>query len=362
MKRFLSLCATLTLFPLLSGFAVIGRAAEGEKASQRYERGTVFMADPSVFVENGRYYLIGTESSFLRAGKKCCEAVFPMCVSDDLKLCRKAETGCVASRLLPCTNAFGKAQFWAPQIFRYKDLYYLAYTSDLHWGLAVSDRLGGPYRAYAVFPMGEGRIDPFIFIDDDGRVWAYFSDWSVAGYVGIAVVELSNDLKSFASKITLCVKNDRSWERTPLGAEFEELNQKLGYKDWQTYKSNAITVEGPTVLKRNGKYVLFYSANDFRSPDYCVCVAVADTPRGPWKKLQEGPVFSRIETGFNGTGHGDVFFDKAGAMWYVFHVHNSPTRIHQRRTGLVRLIETVGADGFPRYAADRASVRLLLIE
>ena len=326
--------------------------------ARSYECGTVFVPDPSVFAEGGRYYLIGTENGLSGADEKRCEAVFPMYVSNDLESWRRTKTGCVESRLLPRTNAFGKAHFWAPQIFRCKAHYYLAYTSDMHWGLAVSDGVGGPYRAHAEFPKGAGRIDPFVFIDD-GRIWAYFSDWKVAGGVGIAVVELTKDLKSFASEPALCVKNDRPWERTPLGMEYVELNRKLGYGGWRAYHSNAVTVEGPTVLKRNGKYVLFYSANDFLSPDYCVCTAVADTPRGPWKKLQEGPVLSRAETGFNGTGHGDVFFDKSGAMWYVFHVHNSPTRIDRRRTGLVRLVETIGADGYPRYAADSASVRLL---
>ena len=329
--------------------------------TQNYERGTVLVPDPSVFVEDGKYYLIGTENSLSSQEGKSSAAVFPMYALEDLRLCRKVETGCAEARLLPRTNAFGKAQFWAPQIFRHKDRYYLAYTSDLHWGLAVSDRVGGPYRAHVEFPKGGGRIDPFVFVDDDGRIWAYFSDWKVEGNSGVAVVELTKDLKAFVGEPTLCVKNDRPWERKSLDPEYVELNSKLGYRGWQAYQSNAATVEGPTVLKRNGKYVLFYSANDFRSPDYCVCAAVADTPKGPWKKMQEGPVLSRAETGFNGTGHGDVFIDNFGAMWYVFHVHNLPTRVDPRRTGVVRLIETFGADGFPRYAADCASVRLLTL-
>ena len=354
-----------SFFVLAMCVALVQRCvAQGRVEASRlaYERGTVLVPDPSVFADGGRYYLIGTENSLADANEKCCEAVFPMFVSDDLRSWRKAETGCAESRLLPRANAFGKGQFWAPQIFRHQDRFYLAYTSDLHWGLAVADAVGGPYRAHAEFPRGGGRIDPFVFVDDDGRVWAYFSDWKVAGGGGVAVVELTKDLKAFVGEPALCVKNDRPWERTPLEPKYVELNRKLGYKGWQAYQSNTVTAEGPTVLKRNGKYVLFYSANAFTSPDYCVCAAVADAPQGPWKKLQEGPVLSRAETGFNGTGHGDVFFDASGAMWYVFHVHNSPTRIDRRRTGIVRLVETVGADGYPRYAADRASVRMLAAE
>ena len=112
-------------------------------------------------------------------------------------------------------------------------------------------------------------------------------------------------------------------------------------------------------MKRHGKCVLFYSANDFRSPDYCVGAAVSDHPLGPWKKLQTGAVLSREHTGLNGTGHGDVFFGQDGNLWYVFHAHNSGIRVSPRRTGVIRLVETVGEDGYPRYAADPLSMRLL---
>lgn len=53
-----------------------------------------------------------------------------------------------------------------------------------------------------------------------------------------------------------------------------------------------------------------------------------------------------------------MFLDDAGAMWYVFHAHHSGIRVNPRRTGVIRLAETVGADGCPRYEADPQSMRL----
>ena len=97
----------------------------------------------------------------------------------------------------------------------------------------------------------------------------------------------------------------------------------------------------------------------FRSPDHCVGVAVADTPLGPWRKLQSRAVLSREDTGFNGTGHGDVFVGQDGMLWYVFHAHHSSIRVNPRRTGVIRLRETLGSDGYPRYEADRVTMRLL---
>jgi beta-xylosidase len=104
---------------------------------------------------------------------------------------------------------------------------------------------------------------------------------------------------------------------------------------------------------------LFYSTNDFRSPDYRVGVAVADSIFGPYKKLQNAPVIARENTGLNGSGHGDVFFDDKGHMWYVFHAHHSNIEISPRRAVVVKLIETVGKDGYPRYKIDYKTMRLL---
>ena len=50
-------------------------------------------------------------------------------------------------------------------------------------------------------------------------------------------------------------------------------------------------------------------------------------------------VILREITGLNGSGHGGVFFDRKGMMWYVFHFHNSPERVSPQRTAIIRLIK-----------------------
>ena len=40
-------------------------------------------------------------------------------------------------------------------------------------------------------------------------------------------------------------------------------------------------------------------------------------------------------------------------------MHNSAIRISPRRTGVIRLRETIGSDGYPRYGADMMTMRLL---
>ena len=319
-------------------------------------RAGIFLADPTIAHVNGQYYLLGTENGLgAQPGTTSSgRSVFPMYVSRDLVAWRLANTPLGEGRLLAKAEAFGSANFWAPQLFARDGRYFLAYTADFHWGLAVAERPEGPFRAHVEFPrQKEQAIDPFVLQDDDGRVYAYYSCGNICGTVG---VELTGDLRSFVGEPVRCVTNDRPWERLPLDEQAREWNRRLGKEE---FICGIGYTEGPSVVKRHGKYVLFYCANDFRSPDYCVGVAVAAKPLGPWMKVGDGPLLSRAVTGLNGTGHGDVFFDDVETMWYVFHAHNSRVRVSPRRTGIIRLDETVGADGYPRYKADPSSMRLL---
>ena len=159
-------------------------------------------------------------------------------------------------------------------------------------------------------------------------------------------------------------KNGNRIYAAEIDENFSEIkNPKLCIKadsDWENVEKtkNTSTIEGPTVIKRHGKYVMFYSANDYRNPRYAVGYAVADTPLGEWKKSPDNPIIDRRISGVNGSGHGDVFFDKDGNIWYVFHTHNSNTQVHPRRTAVVRLRETI-IDGVPHYSAEKDTFRFL---
>ena len=339
---------------MIRAFALMGATVTAFVCSAE-----ILLPDPSIAVVGKRYYLIGTEYAPIGDPqlKPSDDAVFPLYVSDDLHAWRLAETAAGEGRCLVKADAFGKRLFWAPQLFTRNGRWFFAYTCDFRWGIAVADRPEGPFKHWMSYASKKGQaIDPFVFQDDDGCAYVYFSS---AELDGMAVAPLSPDLKSLAGRPAKCITNDQLWERKPLEPQYESLNRKFGYDKWDRFCCGIGTTEGPTVIKRHGKYVLFYSANDFRSPDYCVGAAVADRPLGPWRKLQTDAVLSREHTGLNGTGHGDVFVGPDGNLWYVFHAHNSGIRVNPRRTGVIRLVETVGTDGYPRYAADPQTMRLL---
>ena len=109
------------------------------------------------------------------------------------------------------------------------------------------------------------------------------------------------------------------WEKTP------------------NYKSAPI-MEGPTVMKWDGLYYLFYSANHFMNIDYSVGYATSSSPFGPWKKHPNSPIIHRSLVGENGSGHGDVFKGLDGRYYYVYHVHNTDTKVQPRKTRIVPMV------------------------
>lgn len=219
-------------------------------------------------------------------------------------------------RLLHKDDTYGTGSFWAPQLFCVGDSFGLAYAANEHVAIAYSREVTGPYRQAKECTVYEGTktIDPYLFVDDDGTVYLYHV--RLTGENAIWVSRLNDDMQTLQdSGSCKCVGAEGGWENTTGGYA---------------------VCEGPTVIKDRGMYYLLYSCNDFRNIDYAVGYAYSTSPTGPWTKAP-GPVLSRHHLGINGTGHGDLFRDKKGKWWYVFHVHASNAEVGMRRTMLIPL-------------------------
>ena len=96
-------------------------------------------------------------------------------------------------------------------------------------------------------------------------------------------------------------------------------------------------MEGPTVIKIDDVYYMFYSANHYKSIDYAVGYATSDSPKGPWVKYEGNPIIHRSNVKENGVGHGDLFFDKEKQPYYVYHVHHSNSLPEPRKVRIVPL-------------------------
>lgn len=269
----------------------------------------IYMADPTIFVDNGTYYLYGTGGN--------SDEGFQVYTSTDLKMW-KGPCGVSGGYALKKGDAFGTKGFWAPQVFCYKGKYYMAYTADEYIAIASSDSPLGPFRQKKIARLSGDtkQIDPYVFFDEDGKVYLYHVQ--LANGNRLFVAEMNEDLTDIKKEtLTECISAVDEWENTR-------------HVEWTVS-------EGPTVIREKDTYYFFYSTNDFRNIDYAVGYATSGSPYGPWKKYEGNPVISRKLLGYNGTGHGDIFMDNDGEMRYVFHTHNSNSKVAPRRTAVITM-------------------------
>ena len=270
----------------------------------------IYLADPTIFLNEGTYYLYGTKGDNTIEGEG-----FLVYTSQDLKTW-KGPAGINDGFALKKGDAFGTKGFWAPQVFKYDSKYYMAYTANEHIAIASSESPLGPFvNDKKALEAPVKQIDPFIFFDD-GK--AYLFHVRLQNGNRIFVAEMTSDLKQIKTEtLTECITAEKGWENT----------QNV---DWPVS-------EGPTVIKKDNLYYLLYSANDFRNPDYAVGYATSESPLGPWIKSKTNPIISKENLGLNGTGHGDLFLDKNGMLNYVLHTHLSDSVVAPRKTALVKV-------------------------
>lgn len=264
------------------------------------------MADPGVFKDSdGTYYLYSTGNGF------------PAFSSKDLvnwNYEKRVFTG--------INRKWAKIDFWAPEVFKYNDKYYLTYTaavtptSPKRIGLAVSDSALGPFVDVSDKPFYQqnetrGTIDSHFFIDDDKKVYMYYTcdlsvEYSPAASKRrseIWVVEVARDLSTPVGIPKMLTHPEQPWEFNP--------------------DKNSYWNEGVEMVKHNKTYYLMFSANCFCSPEYGIGYATSDSPTGPFVKSTDNPILSRKGVpGVSGTGHHAVVLSPDGSeIFCIYHSH-----------------------------------------
>lgn len=332
-KQALTITAAIALAIATIGCQKSGNAAETTEP----ETEDIAFADPTIVYENGKYYLTGTSA----------EDGFFMLESDDLVTWKSVDNGLGGRILQLGDGTYGEHAFWAPQVFKENGKYYLTYSAQGKMCVAECDSIDGLYRQKEIRPVDdceEMNIDTYLFRDDDGKYYMYHARYEMQGEAGgntIQVAEYDFDNNRLVpGTLKLCAKVSEPWELTEDGKKF--INR---------------TLEGPTVIKLDGKYYLFYSANDYQSIDYAVGYATADNPYGPWTRYEGNPIIHRSIVGENGSGHGDYFLDKDGKPYYVYHVHLNDTTIHPRLVRIAPLnMELDSVSGIYRISVDSDNI------
>ena len=203
--------------------------------------------------------------------------------------------------------------------------------------LASTDPKSGVWEKVGYYDREYGDAD--MFIDEDGRYYMY---WGWSQILPFQVVELdpNNGFKEKGEHVTLFFGDYKSHgfeRRRPEDVIFSIFS----YRDYLPEENPWI--EGPWMIKHNGKYYLQYAAIGLEFSTYSHGIYVADSPMGPFKYSLHNPLTFKT-TGFMvGAGHGSTFHDKNGQLWTIVMI---PSFYGGRGTGELALFPTaVDAEG-----------------
>jgi hypothetical protein len=198
---------------------------------------------------------------------------------------------------------------WAPAVLPRAGRYVAYYTvRDEASGRqcisrAVASSPAGPFLDDSAAPLVcqrelRGSIDPSPFVDADGRAYLL---WKSEGLDAAAPALWSQELTADGLALTGAAQTlltvDRPWE-------------------------NGV-IEGPTMVREGGAYVLVYSAASWRSRSYTAAYATCAGPRGPCAKPADGRVL-RSGDRLAGPGGVELFRAGDGALWAAFHAYSEP--------------------------------------
>ena len=305
---------------------------------------TLDMGDPMLVYDNGYFYAYGTRGA----------TTFNVFRSTDLANWEQLEDAFV-----PEAGSWSVTNLWAPDVQKIGDKWYLYYTAtyekdgvnNCQLGVAIADSPEGPFVQYtgtnangetidlATPPFlweGQTILDSHVFQDDDGQLYMYFSYDTNAStdpevYNGTAEI--------WGVKLKDPVTWDFSTLTRLISAGYKQLSDDERTIEWETWSPSFAgdmeCVEGPYMIKHDGKYYLTYCANSYVDTEYAVGYAVADSPLGEYVKPddtylqnmicgvpgQTGTYINTRYLGFQtGTGHASIC--KVGDQYLLaYHAH-----------------------------------------
>lgn len=291
--------------------------------------------------EDGTYYMYGTGS-----GAKDGFVTYSSTNLVDWTLEKQVYTGNTES-------SWNVANFWAPEVYKMKDKYYLFFSAD--WknnptnelenfkiGVAVSDSPTGPFvdlKDEPLFDPGYPIIDANVFKDDNGKYYLYYSracyknpvESDIATWAKeeglydeieeswVYGVELQPDFKGVIGEPVLLLSPPKSMDDVNAEWESRSITSKEVNRRW---------TEGSFTFKHKDTYYMMYSANHFAGENYAVGYATASHPLGPYTKAANNPVLQKnTSTGgeVTGTGHNMVLFLEDNSMLCVYHGRTKAT-------------------------------------
>jgi beta-xylosidase len=192
--------------------------------------------------------------------------------------------------------SWANSRAWAPAMVFRDGRYFFYFVADYKIGVAVGPTPTGPFEDALGRPLltrdsvsRSSPIDPFAFIDDDGRAYLYFGSGT------LFFCRLNPDMITLAG------------EPTPILARAAHLREAL------------------LVFKRKGVYYFMWSENDARSADYQVGYGTSSSPEGP-VEIPSDHVILKKRGLAAGTGHHSVIQIPGTDRWYIFYHRHLPAQ------------------------------------
>ena len=244
--------------------------------------------DPSVTKVGNTYWATATSSNW--------GPTFPLLKSTDL------QHWSLVGHIFPGERpAWADYYFWAPEISHDPNgKTYVFYTAhqrggNLAVGVASADRPEGPYQDHGpLVGQPDGSIDGFPVQDENGQPYLL---WKEDG--------------NSVQKPTPIWAQRLSADRTKLVGEKTEL-----FRNTAPWEGNL--VEGPSVVRHDGYFYLFYAANGCcgGTCTYGTGVARAKNLLGPWEKYDRNPILTKGDA-WTCPGHGTAV--ERNGHWYLLH-------------------------------------------
>ena len=312
------------------------------------------MADPVIVYDDGYYYAFGT--------RQC--TVYQCFRSADLTTWERLDDAFV-----PEKGSWGTTGLYAPDIQKIGDKWYLYYTATQTYsdernrcqlGVAVADNVYGPYVQFtgvnangedislgepSFRGMAKHQILDANVLQDGDKLYMYFSyDTKTPQSYESDYAMMSKD--RYAAEIWgVELKDPVTWDLstltpllTPGYKTYDAPKRTISWETWSYVEGPGYGIlEGPQIFKRNGKYILTYSANLYSHDCYAVGYAVSDSPLSGFEKPDDGTHLKNMLLGVpsapgtglanyykgftKGTGHAGIFRTPSGEYMFAYHAH-----------------------------------------
>ena len=253
----------------------------------------LYIRDPYIYFENGIYYLYSSYQ-----GKGDLYPSFVVYKSKDLLEFSEPITIFKGN-----SNFWGNKDFWAPEMHKYKDKYYLfaSCKSDSccrGTQIFISNKPDGEFKCLsngAITPKNWECLDGTLYIEDGVPYLIFCHEWLQIGNGTICLMKLSDDLThSISEPKVLFSAKDAKWPISFHG------------------KNNYVT-DGPFIIKEKDHLEMIWSS--YSKKGYAIGVCKSKSIDGPWIQSDE-PIYN--EDG----GHAMVF-EKDGQKIITFHAPNT---------------------------------------